>query len=525
MIPSAFPHLSTLILFPWLAAAGLAFIRDVRKAKLIALGSAVFELLLSLSLLARFDFTSDKMQFTERHAWIPSLDIDYALGVDGLSVLFPACTALLTLAVLLASWTSVQSMARLYLGFILFLEGITTGVFCALDMALFFLFWELTLIPIYFLISLWGIGPRRRAAATQYTLFMLVGGAFLLFGIIVLALNHAEINDLSVPAGMTFNYLDLLATQSTSETQTVVFFLLFLGFAIKTPLFPFHTWLPMIAMEGPTGLTALLTGLKLGAYALLRFAVPLAPEAAIRYRWLLAGLGAIGLVYGALLALRQSNLRRLLAYASISHVGVVVVALSTMNIQGVQGAIFQLVNFSLISAGLFLLAGFLRQRLGSTELTSLGGLAQALPLLTSCVFVLGLAGIGVPGTNGFAAELLIILGTFEAHTGLGLAILLGMILNAAYFLGFFRRAFLGPVARDHIHQAMDLRPRELIIAASLATLCLVIGSFPRMITSVTETTALAWVKRAGGAFPDHPSAFAKLDEHDGYPRPDDREKR
>ena len=281
-----------------------------------------------------------KLQFVEQHAWIPSLEIDYLVGLDGLSILFPVCTALLTAAVIVASWTSIQSMVRLYLAFVLMLEGATIGIFCAMDVALFFLFWELTLVPIYFLLSLWGAGPRRRFAATQYTLYMLIGGVPILFAIIILALSHAVSDDLPVPAGLTFNYLALLSKQADSDTQTAVFLLFLLGFGIKTPLVPFHTWLPTVAMEGPAGLTALLTGLKLGAYGLLRLGIPLAPEAAAHFSPLLTGLGMIGMFYGALLALRQPNLRQLLAYSSISHVGLVVVALSMMNVTSIQGAVF-----------------------------------------------------------------------------------------------------------------------------------------------------------------------------------------
>lgn len=508
MLPH-FPHLSTLILLPSLGAFSLAFVRNTRTAKSFAFGLAALELLLAVALLLRFNFSSDEMQFTERHAWIPGINVDYAVGVDGLSVFFPSCTALVTLAVILSSWTSVHSLPRLYLAFLLWLESITVGIFCATDLVLFFVFWELALLPIYFLISLWGIGPYRRHAASQYTLLMLAGGIPILFGIMLLAINRAQIRELPLPDGLTFDYLALLATQSPTNIQTTVFLLFLLGFGVKMPLFPLHTWLPNVAMEGPAGVSAVLTGLKLGAYGVLRFAVPLAPEGAAAHAWVMATLGSVGLVYGALLALKQTNLRRLLAYASISHVGLVLIGLSSLNLYGLQGAVFQLINFSLMSSGLFLLAGFLQHRLGSTELTHLGGLAGVLPLLTSFVFVLGLSSMAVPGTSGFVAELLIVLGAFESHAGLGLTALFGMVLGAAYFLSFFGKGFLGVRPRGEALTAHDLRARELAVVTSLSGLTLLMGAAPYGILSATEPAALAWVKRAAGGFPEHPSAFAQ----------------
>lgn len=508
-MPTEYPLVSTLIVLPWTAAAGLLLFPGARAARRWALSAALVELLLALLVLLAFDDTTDKLQFIEQHAWIPSLEIDYLVGLDGLSVLFPLTTALLTVAVIVGSWSSIQSMVRLYLALVLTLEGLLIGIFAALDVALFFLFWELTVVPIYFLISLWGTGPRRRFAATQYALYMLIGGIPILFAIIMLALSHAVSDALPLPAGLTFNYLALLSKQADSGTQTAVFLLFLLGFGIKTPLVPFHTWLPIVALEGPAGLTALLTGLKLGAYGLLRLGIPLAPEAAVHFSALMSAMGVAGLFYGALLALRQQNLRAMLAYASISHVGLVVVAVSMMNPTSIQGALFQLVNVSLISGGLFLAAGFLQQRLGSTEQVHLGGLANPMPLLTSFVFLFLLAGLGVPGTSGFVADWLMLLGIFEQHTGLGLAVLMSSVLTAAYSIGFFHRAFLGPITRPAVNGARDVRRRELALLAGLTTFILILGLFPRLITGVTDTSTAAWVKRLGGGLLEQPSLFAR----------------
>lgn len=505
---SGFPLLSALIVLPWLGAAALLLVRDLGVARRWALGTALLELLLAGAVLALFDQRSDTVQFVEQHAWIPSLQIDYLVGLDGLSILFPVSTALLTVAVLIATWSSVRSMVRLYFALILLLEGLTIGIFCALDTALFFLFWEASLIPIYFLISLWGSGPGRRFVATQYTLYMLIGGIPILFGIILLALTHAISDDLPIPAGLTFNYLALASKQADGATQTAVFLLFLLGFGIKIPLVPFHTWLPGVALEGPVGLSALITGLKLGAYGLLRYGIPLAPEAAVHFAPWLTGLGIIGLFYGALLALRQQNLRTLLAYASISHIGLVIVAISMMNVTAIQGAVFQLVNFSLVSGGLFLLAGCLQQRLGSTDRVHLGGLAGPVPLLTSLTFLFLLAGIGIPGTNGFVAEWLMLLGIFEQHAGLGLAVLLGAILSAAYAIDFFRAAFLGPTVHPGLRHMRDLRRRELTLFTLLAALIVLPGLYPRALLGPMQAATIAWVKQIGGGLLEQPSLFA-----------------
>ena len=490
-----FPMLSVLIGLPLAWAILLAFVRDHRAVRVAALAGAGLELLLSLMMLAALRPEVAGMQLVERSLWIPSLNVHYLVGIDGLAVLFPPVTALLFCAVILASWTSVQSMPRLYFALLLMLEGVTVGVFCALDLVLFFLFWELTLVPIYFLISLWGIGPERRFAAVKYTLFMLAGGIPLLFAILLLGLYHTGGSGAPGLGALMFDYPTLLERPLPAALQTGVFLLLFVGFAVKTPLFPFHTWLPTVLREGPVGLSALLVGLKLGALGILRFAVPLAPTAARDFVWLMAGLGLFGMVYGALVALRQSNLRLMLAFSSISHVGLVVAGIAALNVQGVQGAVFQLANFGVIAGGLLLLTGFLHHRLGSTDLASLGGLAQPLPYLAGFFLLLGTASIGLPGTNGFVAELLILLGLMQASPVLAAVAVLGMILGAAYFLGFFQRAFLGPVTQDSVAALSDLRPRELLVAGVLGLLVLIGGLFPNWIQGLTTSAASAWAER------------------------------
>lgn len=496
MSNASFPVLSLLIWLPLFGATAIAVTRNIRLSKNIALLFTALELIATLVVVQLFNAElGNHFQLVERHTWVPSLNIEYLIGVDGISVLFLPMSALLTLMAIIASWNSVQHLTRFHFALLLALEGITIGVFLALDMALFFLFWELTLPPIFFLIGLWGIGSGRRSAAIKYTLFMMFGGVPLLFAIIILAVNHATAVGGNVPQDMAFSLPVLLETPLPDNLQALVFLLLLLGFAVKAPLVPFHTWLPTVAMEGPTQMTALLTGLKLGAFGIIRFAMPLAPSAAVQYSWVVGILGAITLVYSALIALQQTNLRRLLAYASVSHVGLVIVGIASLNMQGIQGAIFQLLNFTMIAGSMMLVAGFIQHRLGSTEAIHLGGLAKVMPRLTCFYFLFALASIGIPGTSGFPAELLLIVSTMLAHPSISIAALIGAVLSAAYMLSFTRRAFFGPITQSDVRQLQDLRSRELTLLCVSALLILGFGFFPNSVLKVNRATAEAWLSR------------------------------
>jgi len=322
---------------------------------------------------------------------------------------------------------------------------------------------------------------------------MLAGGVPLLFGFLLLAFNHAHLS-----GGLAFDIPTLLATPLPDRTEYLGFFLLLLGFAVKVPVCPMHTWLPVVAIEGPVAVVALLLGLKLGAYGLIRFAVPLAPDAARELHWLLAGLGVVGILYGAVAATAQTNLRRMLAYSSLSHVGLVLLGVASFTQQGIQGAVLQLLNFTLVAGGLFLLAGALHHRVGSNDIHSLGGAARSMPLLASFFLLLGLAGMGLPLTSGFPAELLILVSALQTHSGAGLAALFGMVLGAAYFLGLYRKAFFGPVTSPVVAQAVDLRPRELAVMVVFALLILLVGVYPALVLDVVEKTGALWVSRLGG---------------------------
>ncbi|MEA3277764.1 MAG: NADH-quinone oxidoreductase subunit M [Pseudomonadota bacterium] len=495
------PLISLLLLTLPVGALLIWLVPDPRRARSIALMTLVVDLVVALIIGSSFDPAVAGFQLLEEAAWIPSLNVHYRVGVDGISVLFLPLTVILMLGVVATSWNAVRTLPRLYYSLLLLLESVTLGVFCALDTVLFFLFWELTLIPLYFLISLWGIGPDRRYAAVKYTLFMLLGGVPLLFAFLLLAFNGADFSGGTLPWDLVFDYTELLATPLPHSTETVVFLLLLAGFAVKTPVFPLHTWLPVVAMEGPLAVAALMTGLKLGAYGLIRFAVPLAPVAAQELHWLLAGLGVIGVLYGAVAAIAQTNLRRMLAYASISHVGLVLLGIASFSIQGVQGALFQLLNFTLVAGGLFLLTGFLHQRLGSTDLINLGGAGRSMPLLAAFFFVFALASLGVPGTAGFPAEFLILMSTLQSHAGAGLAALFGMVLGAAYVLDGYRRTFYGPVGNGIVAEALDLRRRELVVAVLFTALILLAGLYPALVLDATREASTLWVDHLGSPPP------------------------
>ncbi len=487
-----FSLLSLLIFSPLVVAALLWLSRNLQVIRALALVGNIVVLLIALFILVGFDNNQNGFQFIEKISWIPTLNIHYQVGIDGISVLFLPVTTLLFIGVIVGSWNSIQTMPRLYYSLMMVLQTATLGIFSALDTMLFFFFWELTLIPIYFLVSLWGIGPNRRYAAVKYTLFMLAGGIPLLFGFIILAFNAAAGD---IPAQLSFDYLSLLNNPLPVEAQATVFILLLLGFGAKAPVFPFHTWLPAIAMEGPVSIAAIMTGLKLGAYGLIRFMIPLAPEAALDYHWLLAGLGVVSILYGTIVALNQSNIRAMLAYSSISHIGLVILGIASYNIQGIQGSIFQLFNFSIIVGGLFLLTGFLHHRTGSTDSLSLGGIASSMPLLASFFMLFGMAGLGIPGTNGFAAEHLILLSALQTHTGAGLAALLDVVLAASYFLIIYRKAFFGTINRPVITESADLLPRELGLILLLTVLILFTGFFPNSILDITRGASELWLQK------------------------------
>lgn len=476
------PLLSFLIFLP-VAGALVLWLLPARLARGLTALVMLAVLALASAVMLAFDPSGPRFQLVERALWVASLDVHYQVGVDGLSVLFLPATALLFLGSLVACWNSVRAAARLHYCLLLLLQGATLGIFCALDTVLFFVFWELTLLPIYLLLARWGATPGSARAAARYFLIMLAGGVPLLLAFVLLAGSQPA-------AG--FDLPALLTAPLARPLQYAVFLLFLVGFGVKVPLVPLHTWLPEFALAAPGSLTALLVGLKLGAYGLVRFAVPLAPEAAQDLHWLLAGLGTLTLLYGAVGILAQSNLRVGLAYASICHVGLAVLGLASFSAQGVQGAVSLLLSFSVATGGALLLLEFLRQRTGSTDIHSLGGAAKTMPLLASGFLICGLAGVGMPGTSSFPGEFLLILAALHSHTGAGMAALFGLAIAAAGFLALYRKAFFGPVVRSEVRDAEDLRPREWAVLVILIFLVGAIGLYPQPWLEVVRPAAEAW---------------------------------
>ena len=480
------PLLSLVIFLP-LAGSLSLWLLPARLTRQITALTLLLTLLVAAAALLDFDPTGPRFQLIERAPWIASLNVHYLLAVDGISVLFLPTTALLFLGSLVASWHRVANTAtespRLHFSLILILLSATLGIFCALDTILFFFFWELTLIPLYFLLSRWGATSASGLAATRYFLIMLAGGIPLLIAFIVLATSQSI---------LTFDLMTLLAAPLPQSTQTLVFLLCLISFAVKVPLVPLHTWLPQFSLAAPGSLTALLVGLKVGAFGLIRFAIPLAPEAAQEMHWLLAGLGTLSLLYGAVGILAQTNLRVGLAYASICHVGLVVLGLASFTAQGVLGAVSLLLSFAVASGGAALLLEFLRQRTGSTDIHALGGAAKTMPLLASGFLICGLAGLGMPGTSSFPGEIPLILSVLDSHSGAGMAALFGLAIAAGAFLALYRKAFFGPATRPEVIEAQDLRPREKAVLLVLIALIVDIGLYPAPWLDIVRPAAEAW---------------------------------
>ncbi|HVF31908.1 MAG TPA: NADH-quinone oxidoreductase subunit M [Acidimicrobiales bacterium] len=465
-----FPVLSVLVALPAIAAAVLAVFRGRQAATAVAIGGAGATAALAAFVALRFSAGVPDVQFVERSR--PLLGVSWHLGVDGVNVLFVPLVALLGLLVVVYAYTARERDVHRFAIATLILEASTLGAFVALDLVVFWFFFVVELVPSWFLITRWGTGRDRRRAADEYVGYMAIGSLLMLAGIVVLGRNFAA----ATGEGVSFELHRLLEVDVPANTQTFVFFLLFFGFAVKAPVFPFHSWLPKVLEHGPVvGMSVFLVGIKLGTYGLLRFVIPLLPDAATGWLWLMVALGTAGIVYGALLALGQTNLRRLLAFASLSHMGVVLLGLFSLNLDGFEGGLLQMVNLGIVGAGLFFIAGFLSTRVGPPELDSLGGLVHHAPLMTGAFLIIALAGIGLPGTNGFNGEHLIMLGGYERHWVLALAAGLGVFLTAAYSLSYFQRGFMGDERSTVVDRVYDLTRSERGIVATLVVLIFWIG--------------------------------------------------
>ena len=497
-LSAGFPVLSCILFLPLVGAAVLWLLEDEDLVRTSALTIALVELALAVFVLLRFIPESAAMQFVERVQWIPALGISYHLGVDGISVLFVGLTAFLTVLVVIYSWDTIRHQVKLYMMCLLALETTTMGVFVSLDLILFFVFWELMLLPSYFLIKLWGGGADRHYAALKFVLYTLLGSVFMLVGIALLNINFHQWALLHRTDQLySFDLLELLTVPIPLSQQILIFWLMFLGFAFKAPVFPFHTWLADALLEGPIGMAVVLAGLKLGTFGFIRFSIPLLPDAAKSETvvTIVVGLGLCAILYGAWMALVQQDFRRLLAFSSISHLGFVVVVLFALNYQRLQGSLLTMINLGFSTAGLFFIAGFLYSRQHTTQLSAFGGMAKQTPLLATFFLLIGLASIGLPGTNGFVGEFLILLGAFKAKWWFGAVAVLGVIFGAAYFLWYYERAMLGPLGKAVKDTMSDLHMREVVIAVSLSVMILWIGLYPSPFLKIMNGSVQALVDR------------------------------
>jgi NADH-quinone oxidoreductase subunit M len=362
----------------------------------------------------------------------------------------------------------------------------------SIDLILFFVFWELMLIPSYFLIKMWGVGEEREYAALKYVLYTLLGSVFMLVGFALLSLNYHDITNT-----YSFDFLELLTVPVPVGQQFLIFWFIFMGLAFKAPIFPFHTWLPDVLVQGPIGMSVVLAGVKLGTYGFLRFSFPLLPEASTNETVvvILMVLGLSAIVYGAIIAIVQADFRRLLVYSSISHLGFVVIGLFALNFQGIQGSLLQMINLGFTTAGLFFIAGFLYDRTGNTLVDQAGGIAAKMPLFATFFLIIGMASIGLPGTNGFIGEFLILLGAFQAHWVYGTVAVSGVIFAAAYFLWYYERAIFGPLGEKVPQVLQDLTQRETIIAVSLCVMIFWIGLYPSPFLRMINGSVQAVVDR------------------------------
>ncbi|MBF0623332.1 MAG: NADH-quinone oxidoreductase subunit M [Magnetococcales bacterium] len=487
-----------LSLVTFLPLAGGLFIflaiRNPATAKRFALGISLLTFLLSLRLYTGFDTASAEFQFLEESAWLPAFGIAYRMGVDGISLPFVLLTTLLTPICLLGSWESIKERVREYMMAFLALESFVVGVFCALDFVVFYILWEAMLIPMFLIIGVWG-GPRRVYAALKFFLYTLAGSVLMLIAILALG----------VKAG-TFDIRALMDLPLSINFQVWVFLAFFASFAVKVPMWPVHTWLPDAHVEAPTAGSVILAGilLKMGAYGFIRFSLPMLPDASHFFTPFIFGLSLVAVVYTALVALMQTDLKKLVAYSSVSHMGFVTIGLFTFNQQGIEGGLLQMVNHGVVSGALFLLVGVVYDRLHTREIARFGGLVHPMPVYAVIFMIFTMASVGLPGTNGFVGEFLILLGAFLHNKAVAAVAATGLVLGAAYMLWMFKKVVFGEVVHADVRGLQDLTTRELLLFAPLLVLVFWMGLYPGpflevMHASVDNLITQTTVQKAAGA--------------------------
>lgn len=476
-----FPLLTLITFMPLLGMVLVLFTDKAREWRIKAI-STVFSaitLVFTVYLVLAFDQGKAGIQFIERHDWIPQINVEYFMAVDGLSITMVLLTSLLSFLAIIGSY-GIKDRVKQYFALFLLLQTAMTGVFVALDFFLFYVFWEAMLVPMYFLIGIWG-GPRREYAAIKFFLYTLLGSVAMLLGILALYFNSdPHTFDMIILAkGMGFGF----------NFQVIVFLALFLGFAIKVPVFPFHTWLPDAHVEAPTAISVILAGvlLKMGTYGILRISYPILPEAARWFAVPMAVLAVINILYGALVAMAQSDLKKLVAYSSVSHMGYVLLGMAAMTPVGINGAILQMFNHGVITGALFLLVGVLYDRAHTREINAFGGLASKLPVYTGVMSMAVFASLGLPGLAGFVSEFMVFVGSYVVFKTAVICAVLGVVLTAGYLLWTLQRMFLGKF-NEKYEGLPDMSLREHVTLVPLCVIMLIVGLYPKPLIDLMNTT-------------------------------------
>lgn len=475
------PILSLVTFLPLVGVVFLLLIRGdpdivARNSRYVALWASLTTFVVSLLLWYHFDNSAAGFQYVEKHQWMPSFDINYHMGVDGISVFFVILSTFLTPICLLASWEAIQVRVKEYMIAFLLLETLMVGMFCALDFVVFYVFFEGVLIPMFLIIGVWG-GGNRVYAAFKFFLYTLTGSVLMLVAILVM---YFDAGTLDIPRLMQANF--------APELQIWLWLALFASFAVKVPMWPVHTWLPDAHVEAPTAGSVILAGvlLKMGGYGFIRFSVPMLPYATEFFTPLVYALSIIAIIYTSLVALAQEDMKKLIAYSSVAHMGFVTIGIFTLTMQGLQGALVQMLSHGVISSALFLCVGVVYDRLHSREIARYGGLVHRMPVYAAVFMVFMLGSVGLPGTSGFVGEFLVLLGAFQVNTWVAALATTGIILGAAYMLYMYRRVIFGALTKNDLKSMLDLSHREVAVFVPLVVVTLWMGIYPMPFLEVME---------------------------------------